>query len=142
MDYFVSEEKALLDIEMVHDYLANESYWARGIPKEVVLTSIENSMCFGVYSANKQQLGFARLITDKATFGYLADVFILKAHRGLGLSKLIMNFIDQHPQLQGLRRMMLATHDAHSLYQQYGFVAADEPDKLMQKKLLNPYNQD
>jgi GNAT superfamily N-acetyltransferase len=103
----------------VHEFLTN-SYWAKGIPVETVRRSIVNSLCFGIYHEGRQ-VGFARVISDRATFAYLADVFVLEPYRGRGLSRWLMECIVGHQDLQGLRRWMLATRDAHSLYRQYGF---------------------
>lgn len=119
-DILVSSDKTILDIQFVHQYLSNESYWAKGIPLTTVQLGIQNSICFGVYR-NNAQIGFARIITDKATFAYLADVFIAKEHQGNGFAKHLMNTIHSHPELQGLRRWYLTTRDAHSLYAQFGW---------------------
>ncbi|MGZ3904778.1 MAG: GNAT family N-acetyltransferase [Bacteroidia bacterium] len=129
-DYTFSTDKGKLDINVIHHFLSN-SYWAQNIPVEIVKTSIENSFCFGVYFKDKQ-VGFARVITDLATFGYLADVFILEEHRGKALSKKLMEFIIAQPELKGLRRFMLATRDAHKLYQQYGFKQLAKPERIME----------
>jgi GNAT superfamily N-acetyltransferase len=118
-DYEISTDPARIDAVMVHEFLTN-SYWARGIPVETVRLSIENSIAFGVYHG-QQLVGFARIISDLATFAYLADVFILPSHRGRGLSQWLMECIVSHPDLQGLRRWMLATKDAHGLYAKFGF---------------------
>ncbi len=123
--YTISTDQDKLDIEVIHQYLSKESYWAQNIPIEVVKRSIANSFCFGVYLHDKQ-IGFARMITDKATFGYLADVFILPEHRGKGLSKWLIATIHAHPELQGLRRWMLGTKDAHGLYKQFGWLPLPE----------------
>ena len=123
--YRVSTDPLLLDIVMIHQYLSEESYWAQNIPIEIVQRSISNSFCFGIY-LNDQQVGFGRLVTDKATFAYLADVFILPDHRGKGLSKLLLATMHAHPELQGLRRWMLGTKDAHDLYKQFGWKALSE----------------
>jgi GNAT superfamily N-acetyltransferase len=120
--YQVSDNPARLDLAVIHQYLSEESYWAKNIPMEVVRRSVENSFCFGLYY-NNGQVGFARLITDKATFAYLADVFILPAHRGKGLSKWMLGFIHHHPDMQGLRRWLLGTLDAHELYRQLGWTS-------------------
>ena len=130
-NYFASTDKKLLNIPLIHDYLSNHSYWAKGRSIEQVRISIENSMCFGVYSGGTQ-VGFARVITDKSTFAYLADVFILDAHRGRGLSKLLMEEILEHPDLQNLRRFMLATKDAHALYEKFGFKNITRPERWME----------
>lgn len=128
--YQISTDKSLLNKKVIHEFISN-SYWAKEIPMEILELSIENSICFGVYE-NDVQVGFARVVTDKATFGYLADVFILESHRGKGLSKMLMDAIMSHPDLQGLRRFMLATRDAHGLYAQYGFTPVALPDRLME----------
>ncbi|HEY6161635.1 MAG TPA: GNAT family N-acetyltransferase [Bacteroidia bacterium] len=129
--YSVSTDKALLNIPLIHEYLCNHSYWAKGRTPEQVKISIENSMCFGVYRG-KEQVGFARVITDKSTFAYLADVFILETHRGKGLSKSLMDEILRHPELQSLRRFMLATRDAHALYEKFGFKNITRPERWME----------
>jgi GNAT superfamily N-acetyltransferase len=131
-NYLISTEKEKLDLAFVHDYLCYQSYWAQGIPMETVKKSIEGSLCFGIYDQEKQ-IGFARVITDLATYGYLADVFIAEQFRGLGLSKWLMEVIFSHPDLQGFRRWMLGTKDAHGLYEQFGFQPLDKPERIMQK---------
>lgn len=136
--YTISTDKSHLDIPLIHQFLSQESYWAQNIPLDVVQRSIDNSLCFGMY-CHDQQVGFARVITDQATFAYLADVFVLPEHRGLGLSKQLMETISNWPALQGLRRWMLATRDAHALYNQFGFMALDQPDLIMQRKRGQPY---
>jgi GNAT superfamily N-acetyltransferase len=118
--YLISTDRSKLDIVMIHQYLSQESYWAKNIPISVVQRSIEHSICFGLYY-QEQQIGFARVISDTATFAYLADVFILPAFRGNGLSKWMMTTIHAEPQLQGLRRWLLGTKDAHGLYLQFGW---------------------
>lgn len=129
-DYEISTDAARIDISMVHEFLTN-SYWATGIPLETVRRSIENSISFGVYHG-QQQVGFARIISDQATFAYLADVFILPAYRGRGLSRWLMECIIAHTDLQGLRRWMLATQDAHGLYAKFGFTPIKNPDSWME----------
>lgn len=126
-DYEISTDPARVDVGMVHEFLTN-SYWAKGIPLETVRRSIENSIAFGVYYG-RQQVGFARIISDLATFAYLADVFILPSYRARGLSIWLMECIVSHPDLQGLRRWMLATQDAHGLYAKFGFtpIKSSEP---------------
>jgi N-acetylglutamate synthase-like GNAT family acetyltransferase len=132
--YNINTDKNKMDIDFIHAFLTS-SYWAEGISKEIISKSIEGSLCFGVFSDEKQ-IGFARMITDSATFAYLADVFIDEAHRGKGLSKWLMEVILSHPDLQGLRRLMLATRDAHGLYAQFGFTPLTDPERLMQ--IVNP----
>lgn len=131
-EYRISTNKDKLQVDVVHQYLSEESYWAKDIPRSLVETSIENSLCFGLYHGD-QQVGFARVITDFATFGYLADVFVLTAHRKQGLSKWLMEVILAHPGLLTLRRFMLATQDAHGLYKQFGFLGMEHPERLMGK---------
>ena len=138
----ISTDKSKLQLDIIHDYLSKKSYWAEGIPIETVQKSIENSMAFGVYlqqENNLKQVGFCRIISDLSTYAYLADVFVLEEHRGKGISKLLMETVLKHPDLQGLRRWVLATADAHGLYAQYGFTALDKPENFMQIKVINPY---
>ena len=129
-DYSISTDKEKFDIDFIHGFLTH-SYWAESISKEIVERSIKGSLCFGVFNQDKQ-VGFARMITDCATFAYLADVFIDEKYRGNGLSKWLMEVILSHPELQSLRRMMLATRDAHGLYEQYGFTPLTNPERWMQ----------
>ena len=126
----VDDDPARLDMEVIHGFLAN-AYWSQGIPRETVERAVRNSLCFGLYEGDRQ-VGFARVVTDRATFAYLADVFVLESHRGRGLSKLLVAEILGHPSLQGLRRWVLATRDAHSLYAQYGFKALSAPERFME----------
>lgn len=118
--YEISTDAERLDIDAIHYFLAEESYWARGMPRHTLERAIESSLCFGVYRGG-EQVGFARVVTDKATFALLSDLFILEGHRGRGLSKALMRRIVDHDDLQGLRRMLLLTSDAHELYRQFGF---------------------
>src|SRR5689334_20176341 len=138
--YLVSTDPSLLDITFIHNYLSTESYWAANIPIRTVQRSIDNSLCFGLYCDGKQA-GFARLVTDKATFAYLADVFIIEPFRGKGLSKWLMETIQSHPELQGLRRWMLGTRDAHGLYEQFGWTVLDEDTRkrFMQRHFKDVY---
>lgn len=129
-EFTVSTDPARVNLELVYDFLTN-CYWAKGITRDVVSRSIENSLPFGVYRGAKQ-VGFARVITDRATFAYIADVFILEPYRGHGLSKLLMQCIMEHPELQGLRRWSLATRDAHRLYTQFGFRPVAKPEMWME----------
>ena len=115
----ISDDKSLLDLDVIHGFLAG-SYWSEGIPRELLERAIENSISFGVYESGRQ-VGFARVITDRVTFAYLADVFVLESYRGRGLSKRLMQVIISHPELQGLRRWHLVTRDAHGLYRRFGF---------------------
>ena len=127
-----------MDIAAIHQYLSEESYWARGIPLEVVRQSLKNSFCIGVFNG-KSQVGFARLVTDYSTFAYLADVYILTEHRSKGLSKEIMRYIMDLDWIQGVRRIMLATADAHGLYHQFGFEVTATPDRIMERKKEQAY---
>jgi GNAT superfamily N-acetyltransferase len=139
-EYFISTNPSLLSIDIIHQYLYNESYWAQNVPRKVVEKSITNSLCFGLYKLN-EQIGFARLVTDKATFAYLADVFILEQHRGKGLSKWLIEVIQSHPELQGLRRWMLGTRDAHGLYEKFGWSEIPEEvrKRFMQRHFPDVY---
>lgn len=128
--YEITCDKSRLDIEAIHRFLA-QSYWSPGIPRAVIERAIENSLCFGLL-LERQQVGFARVITDKATFAYLADVYVLLEHRGKGLSLRLMEQIIRHPDLQGLRRFMLGTRDAHSLYEKFGFKPLAAPERVME----------
>ena len=130
-DYQVSTDPARLDVELIHGFL-RESYWAEGIPRDIVARAIQNSLCFGAYSRN-QQIAFARVVSDFATFAYLADVFVLAPWRGRGISKALMAEIVRHPDLQNLRRWLLGTKDAHGLYQRYGFTAPRFPERHMER---------
>ncbi|MBU1468545.1 MAG: GNAT family N-acetyltransferase [Gammaproteobacteria bacterium] len=130
--YRVSSHREEMDFDAIHTYISS-TYWAEGIPKETFKKALDNSLCFGVFSSEGKQVGFARMITDQATFAYLADVFIDEAHRGKGLSKWLMQEVHDHPSLQGLRRILLATRDAHSLYQQFGYTPLSSPSTFMQK---------
>jgi GNAT superfamily N-acetyltransferase len=129
--YLVSTDPELLDLSMIHAWLSQESYWASGIPFGVVEQAIRHSLNFGLYHEGRQ-IGFARAITDQATFAYLADVFVLEAYRGRGLSKWLMSCIMDCPALQGLRRFMLMTRDAHSLYTRFGFGPIKDATKAME----------
>ena len=137
-NYIISTDRGKLDVNYIHYFLSEESYWAKNIPIELVNTSIEGSFCFGVYHQGKQ-IGFARVITDYATFGYLADVFIDKNYRGKGLSKELMKFIMEQEVIKKLRRFMLATLDAHSLYAQFGFESQVGNKRLMSIKFFEEY---
>ena len=128
----ISTNATEFNLPYIHHYLSTQSYWAAGIPLETVKRSIANSLCFGVFE-NDKQVGFARVISDMATFGYLADVFIDKNYRGLGLSKLLMKTIMAYPELQHLRNWLLMTKDAHGLYEQYGFAVHPHPERVMRK---------
>ncbi len=129
--YLVTTDKARLDLETIHRFLET-SYWAAAIPAEVVRRSVENSLAFGLFEGD-EQVGFARVVTDYATFAYLADVFVLQPYRGQGLGRWMMEVVFSHPELQGFRRWMLATRDAHELYRTYGFAELEEPRIFMEK---------
>jgi len=137
--YLISSDPARLDLQVIHGFIA-QSYWAKAIPKPLVERMISNSLCWGVYH-EAAQVGFARVITDKATFAYLADVFILPEHRGKGLSKALVATIVAHPELQGLRRWMLVTVDAHGLYEQFGFKTVAQPERHMEIHRHGLYDQ-
>ncbi|MGM9476034.1 GNAT family N-acetyltransferase [Pedobacter sp. GSP4] len=137
--FIFSDKKDLLDITAIHQYLSEESYWAKHIPLATVKRSIENSLCFGVFKG-AEQVGFARWVTDSATFAWLCDVYIKENYRGLGLSKKLMSFMIFHPNLQGLRRYQLATLDAHGLYEQFGFSPIQNPERQMGIVIANAYS--
>jgi GNAT superfamily N-acetyltransferase len=128
-DYTLSDDPARLDLDVIHGFLS-QSYWSPGIPRETLARALANSLCFGVYRG-QTQVGFARLVTDRATFAYLADVFVLEPHRGRGLSRALMELIMAHPEVQGLRRWLLATRDAHGLYRKFGFTELAEPARFL-----------
>lgn len=123
---------------MIHEFLSQESYWAQGRTLEQTQRAIDNSWCFGVYIEDKQ-IGFARVVSDCATFAYVGDVFIIEEFRGQGLSKWLMETIISHPELQGLRRWVLATRDAHSLYEKFGFHALTFPERWMERPAPDAY---
>ena len=137
-EYEISSDKKRLDLAMIHDFLANQSYWAKGIPFEVMKRSIENALCFGVYHQGKQ-VGFARVVTDYATFAYIGDVFIIEPYRGKGMGKRLIKTIIDHPELKGLRLWFLGTRDAHELYRKYGFKKVTETSAVERfMAILNP----
>lgn len=129
--YKFSSETNDMDVSVIHGYISR-SYWATNIPLATMKKAIDNSLCFGVFTDSGEQVAFARMVTDSATFAYLADVFVLEEHRGKGLSKWIMKNIIEHPNLQGIRRMVLATSDAHGLYKEFGFKALNFPESFME----------
>ena len=137
-DFYISTDKSKMDIEIIHKYLSEESYWAKGISKEIVEKSVAHSFCFGVFYHDRQ-VGFAKVITDFTTIAYLGDVFTLDEFRGLGLSKLLMETIMHHPELQGLRRWILLTADAHELYRKFGWSNINDPSRWMEVHTKNPY---
>ena len=130
-DYEISTDPNRLDVAVIHKFLAEDSYWSPGIPRSIVERAIENSLCFGVYY-RAAQVGFARVVTDRSAFALLADVFILEPHRGKGLSKCLMHCVVEHGDLQGLRRFLLLTSDAHGLYRQFGFKELGRPSRFME----------
>lgn len=131
-EFTVSTDPSRLDLDAIHNFLAN-CYWAKGEPREVVARSIEHALCFGVYDGSSAQVGFARVISDFATIAYVGDVFVLESHRGCGLGKWLMECITQHRSLQGLRRWILTTRDAHGLYEQVGFTPVKFPERYMER---------
>ena len=131
-EFLISTDKLRLDLEVIHDFLANQSYWAQGRDLEVIERGIENSLNFGVYQGDRQ-IGFARVVTDYATFAWLADVFVLEEYRGQGLGKWLIAIILSHPRLQGFRRWALATKDAHELYRNFGFDELRRPERWMER---------
>ena len=136
-DYLISTDRSRLNIELIHDFLSRSTYWAVGRRRDVVERSIENSLPFGIYKGDNEvgfaQVGFARVVTDYATFAWIADVFVLNDHRGQGLSKWLMEVILSHPELQGFRRWVLATKDAHGLYERFGFIPLHRPERWMER---------
>lgn len=143
-EFIISTDKSKLDVGIIHNYLCNESYWAKNISVKIVQQSIEGSYCFGLYvteNSISKLVGFARVITDCATFGYLADVFVLESYRGKGLSKWLMETIMNCPDLQGLRGWMLATKDAHTLYEKFGFSLLENTGRFMRLSPFTEYPQ-
>lgn len=133
----VDTDPSRLDLDVIHGFLA-QSYWARGIPRALVERAVRNSLCFGLYEGERQ-VGFARVVTDQATFAYLADVFVVESHRGRGLAKILIAAVVADPRLQGLRRWMLATRDAHSLYARFGFEPLEVPGRFMERHAPDVY---
>lgn len=136
LGYLISDDPALLDPDAIHAYLSR-SYWAASRPRSVIATSLANSLCIGVYTAERAQIGFARVISDYATFAYLCDVYVLEDHRGRGLAKAVLRFINAHPRLQNLRRFHLVTQDAHGLYRQFGFTPITHPERHMERRTVS-----
>jgi GNAT superfamily N-acetyltransferase len=130
-EFLISTDRNRLSLDVIHEFLTN-CYWAKGIPRDLVARSLENSLCFGMYEGNGPQVGFARVVSDFATVAYLGDVFVLESHRGRGLSKWLMECIMQHPALQNLRRWILLTRDAHGLYSKFGFTPVKSPERYME----------
>lgn len=131
-EYLITTDRSRLDVDLIHNFLSTQTYWAVGRGIEVVQRTIDNSLCFGIYRET-EQVGFARVVTDFATFAWLADVFVVPEHRGRGLAKWLMEVILAHPELQGFRRWVLATKDAHSLYKQFGFIPLHRPERWMER---------
>jgi GNAT superfamily N-acetyltransferase len=129
-DYEISTEPTRLDVDAIHAFLSR-SYWSPGVPRAVVERALANSLCFGLFHRGRQ-IGLARIVTDRATFAWLADVYVLEEHRGKGLSQRLMRAVVAHPDLQGLRRMLLATRDAHGLYAKFGFTPLAAPNRMME----------
>jgi len=138
-EFSISTDRQQLDLDVVHGFLT-DCYWAKGISREIVARSIENSLCFGLY-ADRKQIGFARVISDCATYAYIGDVFVLESFRGRGLGKWMMECIMQHPGLQGLRRWSLVTRDGHGLYSQFGFEPLKKPQNYMERHRPDVYQQ-
>ncbi len=136
-DVVLSDDPAMLDLEAIHAYLS-QSYWAAGIPFDVMARAIENSVAFGLYH-DGAQIGFCRVVTDRATFGYLADVYVLEAYRRQGLAEWMMRVVHDHPSLQGFRRWVLATRDAHPLYAKIGYTALEDPARYMEWRRRRGY---
>lgn len=137
-EFTISTDKSRLQIDAIHRFLSEESYWARQRPMSLTETAIEHSMCFGVYRG-EEQVGFARVVTDHATFAYIGDVYIEESCRGRGLSKRLMEAIAGHPELQGFRRYILATRDAHGLYEKFEFFPLRHPERWMEKTAPDAY---
>jgi GNAT superfamily N-acetyltransferase len=133
INFEIDTNRKRIDLDLIHDYLSKESYWATGRSKETIERSIRNSLAFGVYDG-KKQVGFARVITDYATFAWIADVFIIEEYRRHGLAKWLMEIMINHPKLQGFRRWVLATKDAHELYRRYGFEELKRPERWMERR--------
>ena len=135
--FVISTDPARLDLDVIHGYLTR-SYWSPGVSRETVAASLRGSICFGLFDGD-EQIGFARVVTDGATFAYLADVFVLESHRGRGLATWFMEVVMAHPDLRGIRRWMLVTADAHGLYRKVGFTEPSKPERIMEKLLPDPY---
>ena len=129
--FTISTDPARLDVDGIYDYLSN-SYWARGIPRDVFERSVRHALCFGIYEGARQ-VGFARVVTDCATVAYVGDVYVLEPWRGRGLSRWLMEVMSTHPELQGFRRWILLTRDAHGLYEKFGFTPLADPKRWMEK---------
>ncbi len=139
-EFCISTDKTKLDIDSIHEFLSTKAYWCLNIPKATVQIAIQNSLCFGVYR-NEKQIGFARVITDFSTVAYLGDVYILEEYRGKGLSKWLIETIMVHPNLQGLRRWILLTGDAHGLYRKFGWTDIADPSRWMELHNKSVYSK-
>ncbi len=137
-EFVIDTDRSRLDVEAIQRFLEEDSYWARTRTLQQTITAIENSVCFGLYHGDRQ-VGFARVVSDHATFAYVGDVYIIHEFRGRGLSKWLMETVVSHPELQGLRRWVLATRDAHSLYEKFGFTELVHPDRWMERAAPNAY---
>ena len=138
--FTISTNRDRIDLDVVHGFLST-SYWAEGISRETVKRSLDHSLCFGLYHGERQ-IGFARVISDRATFAYLGDVFVLDAYRGCGLATWLMDVVHAHPELQGFRRWVLLTRDAHALYRKCGYASLAAPDRYMERWVKNVYRGD
>ncbi len=141
-EVFISEDKSLLQVDVIHQFLSEKAYWCLGIPKETVIKAIESSLCFGLFqSESKKLIGFTRVVTDGATFAWICDVFILDEYRKRGYSKLLMDFVMKKLKPMNLRRISLATKDAHSLYKKFGFNLSETPQYFMEIKNNDVYKR-
>ncbi|TXN35782.1 GNAT family N-acetyltransferase [Flagellimonas hymeniacidonis] len=133
-DFYISTEKSKMDVPLIHKYLSEESYWAKGRSEELVVKSMENALCFGVFAKDGEQIAFARIVTDFVVFAWLMDVFVVEKHQGKGIGKMLLDYIFNYPELQNVKGMGLRTNDAHSLYTTYGFESIPNPETWMFKK--------
>lgn len=138
--FVISTDKSRLDIAAMHDFLSKEAYWSLNVPIAIIAKTVENALNFGLYEGEKQ-IGYAKIISDYATIAYLGDVYVLPEYRGRGLSKWLMETVHSHPQLQGLRRWILLTGDAHGLYRQFGWTDIAAPEKWMERHDKNVYGK-
>ncbi len=136
----ISDDPARLDVTAIHAYLSR-AYWSEGIPREIVARAVANSLCLGIYAPDGAQIGLVRVVTDRATYGYLCDVYVLETWRRRGLARAAVQHLLSHPDLQGLRRLQLVTRAAHPLYAQFGFSLVAEPERHMEKRRANAYRR-